>query len=152
MRKQMTQWAVIAGLSAAVLAGCKKEEPTATPPPGKPTVNVPASPTGPGPAVPIPTTKPAATTATTVGAATDPAKDAAPDAQAKDAQAKLEAVTQWVRESKFDQADLALKKIEQDQAKLPLAIQAKLGDARRMLDNAKLTSGGIRVPEAGLNK
>ena len=66
--------------------------------------------------------------------------------------AKLEAVTQWVRESKFDQADLALKKLEGDKAKLPPALQAKLGDARRMLDNAKLTNGGNRVPEAGLNK
>ena len=73
MKNALKPWAVMAGLTAAALVGCKKEEPTATPPPAKPSVSAPANLTGPGPAVAVPTTKPATTT---MPASAGTAKDA----------------------------------------------------------------------------
>ena len=193
MHRALSQLTVATMLATAALVGCKKEEPSPTPPGttggGSPTTGM-ASPTT-KPAT-TPTTMPAAmsdamkggaevaksaasTLKDTLGAnatAPDATKGAAnvdmpkvdapkavsdsvktgaaPDA-AKDSEAKLDEIAQLIKDKKYDVADAALKKLEDNKASLPEPVQGKLGDLRKSLDAAKALGGtGVQVP--GLNK
>ena len=137
MKMEMSKLTVAATLAGAVLVGCNKEEPTATPPAKTETT---------------PTTKPA--TATTmpavVGKAMDAAKDtlmAGKETALKDATAKLDEITGLIKDKKFDMADSGLKKLEENKAALPEVVQGKLPDIRKALDAAKLMNTAVKAPE-----
>ena len=68
--------------------------------------------------------------------ASDTAKETT-DKMVADAQAKIEEVTQYIKDNKLDAADKALTEVEKIKDKLPEAVQQKLTDARAMLDKAK---------------
>lgn len=120
--------AAAAGLCSAALfcAACNNNEPTtpAPPPPPSPVVSPVA-----------PATTPAAATA------------AVTDEAVKAAQAKLDEVTQYIKDNKLDAADKALTDLEQNKASLPPAVQEQLPSVRSALNAAKTAAGsGVKLP------
>ena len=140
MKLETSKWTVAAMLAGAVLVGCNKEEPTATPPAKTETSSSTAT-TKPS----MPTTMPAV-----VSNAVDAAKNtamAAKDTAIKDATAKLDEITGLIKDKKFDLADSGLKKLEDNKAALPEVVAGKLPDIRKALDAAKLMNTAVKVPE-----
>ena len=141
-------------LAGSVLVGCNKEDAVPSVPPK---TDVPAGTMDHGA-----TTKPAASMPAAMGGAMmDSAKAAmatGKEAVAKEAMGKLDDVTQLIKDKKYDMADGALKKLEENKAALPEAVQGKLPEVRKALDAAKLLGGApklpdVKIPEVpGLNK
>ena len=150
----MTRIAVATMLASAALTGCKKEEPTPTipPVPARSDTNPAVAPAKPMtgaatlPAVTLPATSLPSSVSGPVNSAVanlDPAKATA----AKDAQAKLSEVAQLIGDKKYDLADAALKKLEENKASLPEMAQSKLPDLRKSLDAAKALNGASKLPD-----
>ncbi len=91
--------------------------------------NTPPAATAPAPSGPTSTVPPAVTDAVTA------------------AQAKLDEVTQYIKDNKLDSADKALSALEAQKASLPVDIQNKLPEVRAALDAAKAKAGtGLKLP------
>lgn len=158
MIRTISSMTFAAMLASAALAGCKKEEPMPTIPTK---VDV-----APAPVLPKATTgaatQPATSLPATTNAAVNPAAgavDAGKAAAAKEAQARLDEVAQLIKDNKFDLADAGLKKLEENKASLPEAVQSRLPEFRKTLDAAKNSGTGTKLlappkaPEVpGLNK
>ena len=106
---------VVAG---AVILGCEKKE--------EPKVTAPTTPTVPQAEAPK-----APAVAASVGE--------------QEAQSKLDQISQYIKDKKFDLAEAALKQLESSKTSLPQAIQEKLPAARMALDAAKMS--GMKMPE-----
>jgi hypothetical protein len=65
------------------------------------------------------------------------AEAAATNPAVADAQTKLNQVTQYIKEKKFDLAEAAMKQLEANKASLPAVVQSQLANTRTMLDTAK---------------
>ena len=92
------------------------------------------------PAPPRPVTTAPAATAT-------PALPTTVSDTVKVAQAKLDEVTQYIKDNKLDSADKALTALEEAKASLPEDIQNKLPELRAALNAAKAKAGtGLKLP------
>jgi hypothetical protein len=145
---------VMFSLTTLSFIGCKKEEPTPTIPVNnneRPTVPVtPVTPVTPPKTDGGPTTKPASSP-TTVSVTVTPTPASALAAQ-KEATTKLDEALQLLKDKKYDLADAALGKVEQNKAALPEAIQSRLLDLRHSLDAAKLANTAQKFDPSLLNK
>ncbi|MGB7159968.1 MAG: hypothetical protein WBD40_18020 [Tepidisphaeraceae bacterium] len=92
-------------------------------------------------------------TAEAAGDAVKKGADAAADAvaaspAAAEATKQIEQVTTYIKENKLDLAETTLKKLEDNKASLPAAIQTKLPSVRTMLDTAKKAAGAVPAAPA----
>jgi hypothetical protein len=80
----------------------------------------------------------------------DAAADAAnTSAASADATKQVQQVMTYIKENKLDLAETTLKKLEDNKASLPKAVQDQLASARTMLDSAKkAAAGGTAAPAA----
>ena len=123
----MRKWMIAFALAALVL-GCEKKE---TAPAKQPSADADK-------------TKTAVTDV--MNKASETAKEAT-DKLVTEAQAKLDQVTQYIKDNKLDAADKALTEVEKIKDKLPEAVQTKVADARKMLDNAKASAAKVPVEQ-----
>jgi hypothetical protein len=136
-------------MSSALFIGCDRSDHKDTPSTPNPTVPSPATPqtprtetpaaapaaaqTPPAPAPALPDT--GAVVNSAVSSAT-PAADTT-NAAVTDAAAKLDQVTQYIKDHKLDLAESTLKPLEEHKAQLPVSIQPRVDDARKALNAAK---------------
>jgi hypothetical protein len=79
----------------------------------------------------------------------DAAADAAnTSAASADASMQVQQVMTYIKENKLDLAETTLKKLEDNKASLPKAVQDQLASARTMLDTANKTAGGTPAAPA----
>ena len=142
-----------------LVVGCEqKKEAPATPTAAAPKVDAPVAPAA---SVEAPAVKVAVPPAP-AGAVADArksaeAQSAAPTTNptAADAQTKLDLVTQYIKDKKYDLADKALSELEANKASLPTSIQGQLPTVRTALTTAKAGAGasdaigGVKVPSLG---
>jgi hypothetical protein len=158
MIRTMSKMTVATILASAALAGCKKEEPMPTIPAKVDAATAPVLPKATTAAATQPATSLPTTTTGAVNSAAG-AVDSGKTAAAKEAQTKLGEVAQLIKDNKFDLADGALKKLEENKASLPESVQSRLPEFRKTLDAAKNLGSGTKLlappkaPEVpGLNK
>jgi len=144
-----------------LVVGCEqKKEAPATPTAASPKVEVSV------PAASADAATPAATVTLPATPATPAIADAAKSAEAQsaaattkptaaDAQTKLDLVTQYIKDKKYDLADKLLSELEANKASLPSSIQGQIPTVRAALTTAKAgagaseTIGAVKMPSLG---
>lgn len=141
MLRRMSWLGVI--VCAALIAGCEKKE-TA---PSAPTA--PRGGAGSGARVDQVTPPAAPADRTMVPPTTAPAGGMqAPAMSAEEANTQIQQVMTYIKDKKYDLAETALQKLEQNKASLPASVQAQLPTARTALNTAKATGGGAALPSS----
>ncbi len=155
------RYLLICGSVLGVLViGCnQKEEAPATTPDAASKVETPAAPAADveAPSAPAPMTD--APPAPVSPSAAEVAKPAEPPTAAPttnpstaEAQSKLELVTQYIKDKKYDLAEKLLTELEANKSSLPVSLQGQISTARTALKTAKAASGasdavgGIKAP------
>ena len=65
----------------------------------------------------------------------------------KSAQEKIDIAVTYIKADKLDLAEKTVSALETQKASLPMALQTKIDDVRKMLDTAKKASdAGIKIP------
>lgn len=122
---------------AAMTMGCgSKDDTMKVSTPAAPQTATPAMPAMPQTAadkMAVPDTSKAADTAAGVSA---------------DTQAKLDQITGYIKDKKYDLAEKALSELEANKASLPASVQGQLGNLRTALNAAKASGGmgGMSMP------
>jgi hypothetical protein len=76
------------------------------------------------------------------------AESAAASPAAAEATKQIEQVMKYIKDKKYDLAETTLKKLEDNKASLPAAVQGQLTNARTMLDTAKKAAGAVPAAPA----
>jgi len=146
------------------IVGCNKKE---EPPTVRSTATNADATAVPAASVGTPTAAPAAKVETPAAPATPPVADvsktaepqvtapAANSAATADAQSKLDLVTQYIKDKKYDLAEKLLSQLDANKSILPASLQNQITTAQATLKTAKAASGtsdalgGLKAPAVG---